>query len=263
MTNDNRSVDDINNDEAPVTSSFHYNGKLMVEEWTYLSLEKRTRGAYIKADVPYYHVAVQPLSYRITDGGQEGDNLEHTYVTMKTTQGELTPKGSGRDELVQAFSKLGFKRSTKSDLDTNSAIGKVFKFKRYNRTYTNRQPGGDPIRGELMNVPVDILPNDWAPEPGVEVPVYPRAPRNQTSGSASSMASGSVAKPVGVSMETVATALATASVSGTESAVRTFVLDRADLAQGEVLDKALSQELLAALVDGGFAKVTDGKVTIS
>lgn len=262
MTNDNRSVDDINNDEAPATSSFHYVGKLMTEEWTYLTLEQRTRGAYIKADVPYYHIAFQPMSYRITDGGQQGDNLEHTYVTMKNAQGELTPKGSGRDELVKAMEKLGFKRSTKADLDSNAAIGKIFKVKRYNRTYAAREKGADPIRGELMNVPVDQMPDSWQPEPGVDVPVYPRAPRGQgTSGS--TISSGAVAKPVSVTFDTAASALATAGVSASEAAVRAFVLDRADLAQGSILDEALAGTLLSALTSAGKVTVVDGKVAVS
>ena len=107
VNQNNRSVDDIDNSQAPAQSSFMYNGKLIKEEWIFLSLEQRTRNGYVKSDVPYYHVAVQPLSYRIEDGGAEGDNLEHTYVALKTAQGELTPKGSARDELVQAFTKPG------------------------------------------------------------------------------------------------------------------------------------------------------------
>lgn len=261
MTMDNRSLEDINNDEAPATSSFHYTGKLIKEEWCYLPLEKRQRNGYVKPDVPYYHVAVQPLSYRITDGGQEGDNLEHTYVAMKNQQGELTPKGSGRDELVKAFEKLGFKRSTVSDLKNNTAEGKIFRFKRYNRTYTNRN-GGDPVRGELMNVPVDQMPDTWQPEPGTEVPVYPRAPRNAgTSGGG--VPSGSVAKPVGVTMESVAKAIAEAGVSATDAAVRNFVLDRSDLAQGDILDKAIGGELYTALKASGLVTEVDGKVALA
>lgn len=260
MTMDNRSVEDINNDEAPATSSFQYVGKLIAEEWVYLPLEKRTRGNYIKPDVPYYHVAVQPLSYKITDGGQEGDNLEHTYATMKNAQGELTPKGSARDELVKAFEKLGFRRATSKDLQSQPAVGGIFKFKRYNRVFTDRTTK-EQRNGELMNVPVDKLPNDWAPPPGQEVPVYQRAPRNSSSGSAGSVVSGSVAKPTGVALSDVANALISNNVAFTETAVRSFVLDRSDLAQGEALDKALTSELLATLTEQGLVSNSNGVIS--
>ena len=249
-----RTVDDIIMDEAPETSSFTYKGKLVKEEWVYLPLDRRQRIDYVKADVPYYHIAFQPLSYKITDGGMEGDYLEHTYVAIKTAQGELTPKGSGRDELVKAFTKLGFARNTVNDLSTHSAVGQCFVVKRYNRQYTNRA-GGEPIRGELMNVPIDALPNDWAPAPGVEVPAYARAPRARTAGT---VTSGSVTTPTGPTMASVANALV--GTQATEQAVRTFVLDRSDLAQGDVLDAALAQNLLEHLVNNGFVRVEHDKI---
>ena len=245
---------DINNDEAPETTSFMYNAKLVTEEWTFLSLEKRQRGDYIKADVPYIHLAWQPLSYKITDGGMEGDNLEHTYVAIKTAQGELTPKGSGRDEVIKAFEKLGFQRKTVHDLSNASAVGKVFKVKRYNRQY-KRQGQEEPIRGELMNVPVDTLPDDWAPAPGVEIPTYSRKPRDRAG---TAVTSGTVVRPIGVTFESVADALV--GVAATESAVRAFVLDRNDLAQGEVLDAALGNALFAKLTEMGLITNNGGVI---
>lgn len=255
-----RTFDDIVMDEAPATSSFMYKGKLITEEWVYLPLEKRQREGYIKPDVPYYHIAFQPLSYRITDGGMEGDNLEHTYVAIKTQQNELTPKGSGRDELVKAFAKLGFPRNTKADLDNNPAVGKIFIVKRYNRTYVDRV-SKETRNAELMNVPADRLPDDWAPEPGSDIPVYPRARRERGSGgSTGGVSSGAVALPTTVSFDTVAKELA--GTVATEAAVRKFVLDRNDLAQGDILDAALAQNLLEKLVAGGFVTVVEGKVTV-
>lgn len=243
---------DINNDEAPETSSFTYVGKLVIEEWTFLSLEKRTRGDYVKSDVPYYHIAFQPLSYHITDGGMEGDNLEHTYVAIRNAQGEVTPKGSSRDDLVKAFEKLGFRRAIVQDLSAHPAVGKVFKVRRFNKEYKRN---AETIRGELMNVPFDVLPDDWAPAPGTEIPTYSRKPRER---GAESVPSGAVARPVGVTFESVADALV--GVNATESAVREFVLDRSDLAQGEVLDAALAKNLMAALVDKGLITTDGGTV---
>lgn len=251
-------LSDIDMREAPETSSFLYKGRLVTEEWTFLPLDKRQRGDYVKADVPYYHIAVQPLSYTISDGGMEGDGLEHTYASMKTAQGELTPKGSARDELVKAFDKLDFPRNIVADLQTHSAIGKVFVFKRYNRQYKRQE---EVIRGELMNVPVERLPDDWAPAPGQTVPDYQRKPRDRAGVSTNGMSTGSVIKPIGVTPAQVADALAEAGVPATEAAVRTFVLDRSDLAQGDILDAALGQTLLAKLVDNGLVDSSTGTVT--
>lgn len=245
VAENNRSVDDIDMSEAPAQSSFMYVGELVTEEWAYLPLEKRQRDTYVKPDVPYYHVAVKPLSYRIGDGGAEGDGLEHTYVAIKTAQGEITPKNSGREELVQAFTKLGYPRKTLKDLQENPAIGKKFLMKRYNRTYKR---GNEEVPGELMNVPFDTRPDEWAPAPGEEVPAYNRKPRART-GSAAPTASGTVSVPVGVTLEKVAAELSGKNIAATEAAVRTFVLDRNDLAQGDVLDAAISSTLLAKLGD--------------
>lgn len=248
--------------EAPETSSFMYKGRLVIEEWVYLPLEKRTRNGYIKNDVPYFHIAWQPLSYKITDGGMEGDNLEHTYAAIKNAQNELTPKGSARDDIVKAFDKLGFARNTVSDLSANSAVGKVFTVKRFNRTY-KRTEGKEVVSvpGELMNLPIEQLPDDWAPAPGMEIPAYSRAPRERGS-TAPSVSSGTVVRPIGVTLNTVATALAEAGVNATESAIRTFVLDHSELAQGEVLDAALQSTLLAKLTEAGLVVDNGGVVGV-
>lgn len=258
VTENERPLDDFKMEDAPETASFTYKGRLVTEEWTYLPLEKRTRGDFIKADVPYYHVAFQPLSYRISDGGMEGDGLEHTYVAIKSAQGELTPKNSGRDELVKAFTKLGFDRNVVADLTNKSAIGKVFMVKRYNRSYT--RAGQEPIRGELMNVPIERLADDWAPAPGVTIPEFSRKPRSSSGGAGSNMASGSVTKPIGVTLAQVADAVAAAEVNATEAAVRAFILDRNDLAQGDALDFALTQTLLSKLVEEGLVTTDTGRV---
>lgn len=250
---------EIENDKAPTSASFMYKGRLVVEEWTFLPLEKRQREGYIKADVPYYHLAVQPLSYKITDGGMEGDNLEHTYVAIKSAQGELTPKGSGRDEIVTAMQKLGFNRNTIKDLQDNPAVGKVFQFKRYNRQY---KQGTEMRNGELMNVPVDILPDDWAPAPGTDIPVYTRAPRNRGA-TGTGVSSGSVVRPIGVSMQTVAKALAENSVAANESAVRNFILDSNEFSQGEALDFALQSTLFSKLISDGLVKDSGGVIAVA
>lgn len=263
MTNDiERDLNDIVMEEAPATASFMYTGRLVIEEWTYLPLEKRQRnGGYVKPDVPYYHVAVQPLSYTIGDGGQEGDGLEHTYVAIKSAQGELTPKGSGRDDLVKAFGKLGFPRNTIKDLKDNPAVGKVFQFKRYNRTY-NR--GTEVINGELMNVPFDKRPDDWKPEPGVEVPSYNRKPRNRDGGVSAAptgVSSGGVAAPAAISLDKVAEALV--GTPATEAAVRGFILERSDLAVGDVLDYAIGNKLLSELTGKGLVTTESGVVALA
>lgn len=256
MTNENRTVDDINMSEAPETSSFMLNARLVTEEWTYQSLEKRTRNGYIKPDVPYYHVAWQPLTYTISDGGVEGDGLEHTWASIKNSQGELTPKGSARDELVKAFEARGFPRKTVKDLTDNSAVGKVFKVKRYNRSYKR---GTETVPGELMLVPVDLLPDDWAPAPGVALPDYPRKPRRRDGeGGGSAVPSGSVVRSIGPSAEKVADALV--GTAFTEMAARGFILDHTELAQGEFVDLALSQKLLENLEGKGLIKDDGGKV---
>jgi len=248
-------LEDMNMADAPETSSFMYTGRLVVEEWVFLPLEKRTRPSFVKADVPYYHVAVQPMSYKITDGGMEGDNLEHTYVAIKTAQGELTPKNTGRDELVKAFTKLGFPRNTVKDLQNNPAIGKVFTFKRYNRQYKR---GTETVPGELMNVPWERLDDNWQPAPGTEVPAYARAPRARSGGESSGIASGAVARPIGVTLTQVADALV--GQPATDAAVRAFVLDRNDLSTGEALDLALKNELFGKLINDGLITNNGGVI---
>lgn len=247
---------DINMEDAPEVSSFIYVGRVVAEEWKYLSLEERTGPTgHIKNDVPYWHLAVQPLSYTINDGGQRGDNLEHTEVGIFNKSGEMQPKNSGRGELWEGFRRVGLARNTTKDLETNSAVGKVFRFKRYRRRYGK---GETAFSGELMNVPMEELPSTWQPEPGTEVPSVSRAYRPREGSENPTLASGSVTQAPTKRLEDVAPALR--GVSATNAAVKQFVLTHPEFGVAPIVDFALEETLLDKLQSEGLVTVANGVI---